>query len=87
MMTTAQTAAALQVTRRRVLELIKLGTLHAEKFGRDWQVEESSVEAYKNSPRKAGRKKNISTHELSDMNTERNTNAIDRGDDSGNISL
>lgn len=56
MLTTAQTAAALQVSRRRVLELIKLGTLHAEKFGRDWQVDSSSVEAYKNSPRKAGRK-------------------------------
>lgn len=56
MLTTAQTAAALQVSRRRVLELIRLGTLTAEKFGRDWQVDEASIEAYKNSPRKAGRK-------------------------------
>ncbi len=56
MLTTAEAAADLQVSRRRVLELIKLGTLHAEKFGRDWQVDQASVEAYKNSPRKAGRK-------------------------------
>ncbi len=56
MLTTAQTAAALQVSRRRVLKLIELGTLQAEKFGRDWQVNEASVEAFKNSPRKAGPK-------------------------------
>jgi excisionase family DNA binding protein len=57
MLTTAEVAAALQVTRRRVLELIRLGTLKAEKFGRDWQVDSASVEAYKNSPRKPGPKK------------------------------
>jgi excisionase family DNA binding protein len=55
-LTTNEAAAVLQVTRRRVLELIKLGTLRAEKFGRDWQVDQKSVEAYKNSPRKAGPK-------------------------------
>lgn len=54
MLTTAEAAAELKVTRRRVLELIRLGTLHAAKFGRDWQVDSASVEAYKNSPRKAG---------------------------------
>lgn len=59
-MTTAEAAAILQVSRRRVNELIRLGTLRAEKPGRDWEVDPASVEAYKNSPRKTGpkRKKN-----------------------------
>lgn len=56
MLTTTEAAAALQVSRRRVVELIRLGTLKAEKPGRDWQVDLASVEAYKDSPRKAGRK-------------------------------
>jgi excisionase family DNA binding protein len=56
MLTTAQAAAILQVSRRRVAELIKLGTLVAEKPGRDWLVDPASVEAYKNSPRKPGRR-------------------------------
>ena len=56
MLTTAEAAAILQVSRRRVSELIRLGTLTATKFGRDWQVDQESVEAYKKSPRKAGRK-------------------------------
>jgi excisionase family DNA binding protein len=73
-LTTNEAAAVLQVTRRRVLELIKLGTLRAEKFGRDWQIDPLSLEAYKNSPRKAGRKPwkkptNVAT------NVESNNNA------------
>ena len=55
-LTTQQVADELGVSRRRVNELIKLGTLQAEKFGNAWQVDSSSIEAYKNSPRKAGRK-------------------------------
>lgn len=56
-MTTTEAAAALGVSRRRVNELIKLGTLKATKPGRDWEIEAASVEAYKNSPRKAGPKR------------------------------
>lgn len=56
MFTTAEAAAELGVSRRRVLELIKLGTLIAQKRGRDWQVDSASVEAYRVSPRKPGRK-------------------------------
>lgn len=56
MLTTAQAAAILDVSRRRVSELIALGTLVAEKPGRDWQIDPASVEAYKNSPRRPGRK-------------------------------
>lgn len=57
MLTTAEAAAILQVSRRRVNELITLGTLKAERFGNAWQVDSESIEAYKNSPRKAGRPK------------------------------
>ena len=56
-MTTAEAAAALNVSRRRVNELIKLGTLQAIKPGRDWEIEPASVEAYRDSPRKAGPKR------------------------------
>lgn len=56
MLTTTEAAALLGVSRPRVLTLIHLGTLEAKKHGRDWQVDEASVEAYKTSPRKAGRK-------------------------------
>ena len=56
MLTTAEAAAALNVSRRRINELIKLGTLKATRFGNAWQVDQESVKAYKNSPRKAGRK-------------------------------
>lgn len=56
-MTTAEAAAILQVSRRRVNELIKLGTLLATKPGRDWEVDPASVEAYKNSSRSPGPKR------------------------------
>lgn len=55
--TTASAAIELGITRRRVLKLIKLGRLKAEKFGRDWRIEEADVQALKDSPRKAGRPK------------------------------
>jgi len=55
-LTTQQAADELKVSRRRVNTLIALGTLKAEKFGAAWQVERESVEAYRDSPRKAGPK-------------------------------
>lgn len=56
MLTTSEAAKLLGVSRPRILTLIHLGTLKAEKPGRDWQIDPVSVEQYKNSPRKAGRK-------------------------------
>lgn len=56
MLTTSQAAEILGVSRPRVITLIHLGTLRAEKPGRDWQIDPASVEAYKKSPRKPGRK-------------------------------
>ena len=55
-MTTTEAAAILQVSRRRINELIALGTITATKPGRDWDIDPLSVEAYKNSPRKSGPK-------------------------------
>lgn len=40
-----------------VRQLILSGTLKAEKFGRDWMVDEQSVEEYRTSDRKRGPKK------------------------------
>lgn len=45
--TVKQAAALLGVTPQRVRALIKAGTLEAEKFGRDWQVDGESVERRK----------------------------------------
>lgn len=57
MLTTAEAAAILGISRQRILALIHLGTLKAEKFGRDWQIDEESVTAYQHTARKAGRPK------------------------------
>lgn len=57
MLTTSEAAKLLGVSRPRVITLIHLGTLVATKPGRDWQIDPASVEAYKNSPRTAGRKR------------------------------
>ena len=53
MLTTAQAAAKLKVTRRRVLALIKAKRLPAEKVGRDWLIEERNLSLVKD--RRPGR--------------------------------
>lgn len=55
MLTTAEAAAALHISRRRVLALIKAEILKAEKFGRDWQIDQASVDELKARERKPGR--------------------------------
>jgi excisionase family DNA binding protein len=45
--TTTEAAALLGVTPQRVRALIKAGILEAEKWGRDWQIDEESVESRK----------------------------------------
>ena len=57
MITTTQAAERLGVTTRRVVALCHAGKLRGEKIGRDWLVDESSVEAYAATERKAGRPK------------------------------
>ncbi|MFA5391763.1 MAG: helix-turn-helix domain-containing protein [Candidatus Omnitrophota bacterium] len=53
LLTTTQAAARLQISERRVLQLIKKGDLPATKFGRDWQIKERDLNAF--TPRRRGR--------------------------------
>lgn len=56
MMTIPEAAARLGVNRQWVWRLVKAGRLAGEKRGRDWLIDPESVEKYKNSERKAGRR-------------------------------
>lgn len=61
MMTTQQVAAALGITRPGVLKAIGRGQLMAQRFGRDWIVNEQDVERYRAAHLgKRGRPKNAS---------------------------
>lgn len=53
--TTVEAAARLGVTLHRVRAMINAGTLRAEKIGRDWLIEEHSLQAVLSKPRKRGR--------------------------------
>jgi excisionase family DNA binding protein len=57
MLTTAEAAAALGVTRRQVLKLISQGKITATRFGIAWQVDEASVKVYQSTEHKPGWKK------------------------------
>lgn len=57
LLTTKEAAEKLGVTVRRVQAMINDGRLKAQKFGRDYVIDESDLEAVK--ARKAGRPKNI----------------------------
>lgn len=56
-MTTTEAAAALDVSRAWVWRLIKAGAIKAEMRGRDWWIEDSEVERYKQERRPAHRPK------------------------------
>jgi excisionase family DNA binding protein len=53
MKTTAEAAAILGVSRRRVRQLIEHGRLKARRFGRDWLIDDAAITAYR--PRPEGR--------------------------------
>ena len=55
--TTIQAASILGVNQSRVRQLILRGRLPAQKIGRDWMIEEKSLDNLKN--RKSGRPKII----------------------------
>jgi excisionase family DNA binding protein len=62
LLTTTEAAMRLGVSDRRVRQMIEEGTLKGEKKGRDYLVDESSVEAAKKRPKpgrpaKKGKKK------------------------------
>lgn len=44
--TTQQAATILNITRRAVIALIKRGSIQAEKWGRDWMVDQESAERH-----------------------------------------
>jgi len=53
MLTTKEAAEILGVNRSRVRQLILAGRLKAEKFGRDWLINESDLDGVRD--RKSGR--------------------------------
>ena len=57
MLTTSEAAELLEITTRRVVALIESGDLRAQKVGRQWMIDERSVEQRKHAPKLAGRPK------------------------------
>ena len=47
MLTTAQAATILQISRSRILKLIEAGRLPAKKLGRDWLIRLEDLELVK----------------------------------------
>ena len=71
MLTTSEAAEVLGVTPRRVIALVKSGDLTAERFGRQWMIDERSVRDRASAPKLSGRPKlgqkdllALSTHTL-----------------------
>ncbi len=60
-MTTTEAAAALHITRSWLWQLIKAGTVKAEKRGRDWWIEGAEIERYKRERKPAHRPANVAT--------------------------
>jgi excisionase family DNA binding protein len=56
MLNTSQAAAKLKVSARRVLALIKAGSLKAERFGRDWALDAGEVDRFSKIKRRPGPK-------------------------------
>jgi excisionase family DNA binding protein len=78
-LTTAEAAAILGLTRRRVLALIRAGLLKAEKPGRDWVVDRDSVERLKKIDRPRGRP-------IARKDTDTNTDVHDQSEERGDTS-
>ncbi|MBQ9001592.1 MAG: helix-turn-helix domain-containing protein [Eggerthellaceae bacterium] len=57
MLTTSEAAEILGVTPRRVIALVESGALVAERFGRQWMVDERSVRDRALAPKLSGRPK------------------------------
>jgi excisionase family DNA binding protein len=55
--TTSQAAELVGYTQRRVRQLADAGMIEARKFGRDWQIEKSSLLAYMRKTEKKGGKR------------------------------
>lgn len=59
LLTTSEAAERLEVSRRRVLALIDAGRLPAQKFGRDYMIDESDLKLVED--RKPGRPRKVKT--------------------------
>jgi excisionase family DNA binding protein len=59
LLTTKEAAEKLGVTYVRVNQLIKGGELPAEKYGRDYMIDEDHLEAIRNKPETRGRPKKV----------------------------
>lgn len=53
--TTSEAAEIIGCVARRVRQLLQAGKLVGKRMGRDWLVDRSSAEAYRDSARKPGR--------------------------------
>ena len=61
-LTTNDVAKRVNLTRQRIIQLINRGLIEAEKFGRDWVIDESQIAVIRRLPDNRGkyeRKKSI----------------------------
>lgn len=54
--TTIEFAEKVDLTAPRIRQLIMLGIIEAEKFGRDYMIDEAYIEIIKSRPERRGRK-------------------------------
>jgi hypothetical protein len=54
--TTLEFAEKVELTAPRIRQLIMLGVIEAEKFGRDYMIDEQYIEVIKNRPERRGRR-------------------------------
>jgi len=73
MMTTAEAAEQLKITKRSVARLCKKGVIKAELRGRDYWIEENEVERYKRERRPAHRPANVANERGAGSETAQDT--------------
>jgi hypothetical protein len=56
--TTTEFAERVDLTAPRIRQLIMMGMIEAEKFGRDYMIDVKYIEVIKNRPERRGRKAN-----------------------------
>ncbi len=56
--TTTEFAERVDLTAPRIRQLIMMGVIEAEKFGRDYMIDVKYIEVIKNRPERRGRKAN-----------------------------
>lgn len=64
-LTVRQVAERLEISPSRVRKLIRDGRLPATKHGRDWAIEQSSLDSFIKVPRRAGRPRGTQNESVS----------------------